>query len=836
MAKLIGRDPNQVPSNADLGTAAFLDAKEIITAKGGKFAGVNATYEGESGDTDIFLYDTRLDSDGGEWRKRCQHTSWYNEPLNTEWRGSRREFPVMALIVSTVDDVTIYDADGIDLEMWMKFEAESGGMGRKRMLQYRGYSGYVCAAKNAVIVLGQKTSGDNYGSPVINLISEKVVRHDPQAGSSEGGYWVGNIAQRNSHAAGWVASDYKSLSLDNSIINAVAMTVTPDANIDLDTGLPSPTIAFGTQGGVSLIEDTSKRIFNGGEANSSWNSRALFFDKDHNLWAIEASNYSPGLQLMARYPYNWGQVEAIGTGSSGYQLTSQVVTNYGRNTTWPYILGHINESGSLLHGRILATDKYLTTGYTGGVTLVDDQVDKKRSMVYYITGDSVSGWMPGDIKLSTGGPCVPVRYGSQGNLVTNGTFDSNVNGWVGGTSGATVTYDSGRLRFDASSSNNQRIYTVLSEKLIPGKVYNLTVRQQSTTQKQLRIFVNSVNGISGGQVLQDTSLTNQGTDEKTYHYTFTASAYWNYLVFEINGYGVPNTWYLDEVILREGAYDRSHYGYQDNVANTTDEAFGFSVFGDIECRPVDTGADLCAYSNFSSTNYLRQENNLHLNWGTDQWCFMGWAKGNGTIIHVGVADSNESLRIYTDPTSYGVYVDYGIGAPYSYISDTQHKAIASDGAWHFIVAYAQAGNERPVVYVDGVRYGMTAVGSIPSTFNWTRDYYVGIGVAFSRDATPGNVHNGELTLLRLSKTIPSQAQIEKIYFEEKMLFGVNAKCTLIDNNTYVRGMAFDEMQHLLHVGTSSGRSTFSDLVRVDERSGVSYGGKLVASDGYVIGR
>ena len=29
---------------------------------------------------------------------------------------------------------------------------------------------------------------------------------------------------------------------------------------------------------------------------------------------------------------------------------------------------------------------------------------------------------------------------------------------------------------------------------------------------------------------------------------------------------------------------------------------------------------------------------------------------------------------------------------------------------------------------------------------------------------------------------------------------------------------------------------FCRVVRVDERSGVSYGGKLVASDGYVIGR
>ena len=837
MAKLIGKDPNQVPSNADLGTAAYLDSNEVITAKGGKFAGVNATYEGEYGDTDIFLYDTRLDSDGGAWRKHCQHTSWYNETLNTEWRGSRREFPVMALFVSTINDVTIYDADGTDLEMWMKFQAATGGMARKHMLQYAGYSGYIMAAKNGVAVLGQKTSTDNYGSPIINFISEKVVRHDPQAGAAEGGYWVGNIAQRNSNAAGWVASDFVSLSLDNSQIQSVAMTVTPDATIDPDTGLPFPTIAFGTLGGVSLVEDTGRRIFNGGETNSSWNCRALFFDKNHNLWGIEASAYSPALQLMATYPYSWGQVSAIGAGTSGYQLTTQVVTNYGRNTTWPYILGNIQENTSILHGRILATDKYLATGYTNGVTLIDDQYDKTKSMVNYIRSDSTSGWMPGDIRLNLGGHCKPRRFGAQGNLVLNSTFASNVNNWsLGSNSGtSTLSLSSGRLQFNAAGVNNQRFYGMLSEKLIPGEVYTLSVKQQSNTERQLRIYMNSVDGL-GGQQLQDSSTTNQGTGEKTYHYTFTAANYWDRIIFEMNGYGVPNTWYIDDVYLTEGVRDLSHWGYQKSIANSTDEVYGFHVFGDIELRPVASGADLCAFSNFSTSNYLRQNNNLNLNWSTTQWCFMGWAKGNGTIIHVGTADNNENLRIYTDPTNYGVYLDYGVGAPYSYIADTQHRTIASEGQWHFIVAYAQAGNERPVVYVDGVRYTLSVAGVVPSTFNWTTDYYVSVGVAFSKNSTPSNVHNGELTMLRLSNSIPSDEQIKHIYFEEKMLFAPNAKCTLIDDDSLVRGMGFDETQHLLHVGTAAGRSTFSDLIRVDERSGVSYGGKLVASDGYVIGR
>ena len=41
----------------------------------------------------------------------------------------------------------------------------------------------------------------------------------------------------------------------NYIINDVAMTVLPNAPIDDATGLPVPTIAVGTDGGVSVIKD-----------------------------------------------------------------------------------------------------------------------------------------------------------------------------------------------------------------------------------------------------------------------------------------------------------------------------------------------------------------------------------------------------------------------------------------------------------------------------------------------------------------------------------------------------------------------------------------------------
>ena len=71
------------------------------------------------------MYDTSKDSDGGAWRKRTQHTSWYNETLGTATRGSRREFPAVAVIVAEADKVTIYDGDDPDLPLWMVFNVSN---------------------------------------------------------------------------------------------------------------------------------------------------------------------------------------------------------------------------------------------------------------------------------------------------------------------------------------------------------------------------------------------------------------------------------------------------------------------------------------------------------------------------------------------------------------------------------------------------------------------------------------------------------------------------------------------------------------------------------------
>jgi len=200
---------------------------------------------------DVFVYDTSKDSDGGAWRKRTQHTSWYNETLNTATRGSRREFPAVAVIVAESDTLTIYDGDDPDLPMWMVFNKNNNGnVNVGNMLHLYGsntqrpFSG-ITAVNGHFAVCEGGSAGTlydlNFVADNCNWITESTIY---------GGLYRGSIAERND---GNGVAHFSDTSVTLPVIvakvcNDVAMTVLPNAPIDPATGLPVPTIAVATNG------------------------------------------------------------------------------------------------------------------------------------------------------------------------------------------------------------------------------------------------------------------------------------------------------------------------------------------------------------------------------------------------------------------------------------------------------------------------------------------------------------------------------------------------------------------------------------------------------------
>ena len=115
MPNLVGIGNSQVPTNGMLGGMAYQDPTNVVlkNVEPGnvkaikRISGLQAPYEVSGSGECAFVYDTSKDSDGGEWRKKTQHTSWYNEGASF-YRGARKEFPSIAIIVVAQSRVNIY--------------------------------------------------------------------------------------------------------------------------------------------------------------------------------------------------------------------------------------------------------------------------------------------------------------------------------------------------------------------------------------------------------------------------------------------------------------------------------------------------------------------------------------------------------------------------------------------------------------------------------------------------------------------------------------------------------------------------------------------------------
>ena len=244
MPNLVGIGLSQVPTNSMLGGLAYQDPEHasIKDLDLKNLSQINS----EISDTakDVFVYDTRKDSDGGAWRKRTQNTSWYNETLGTATRGSRKEFPAVAVIVAESTKVTIYDGDDPDLPMWMVFNVANDTW----LKLYSSGSQCSCiTALNATLCAGG--GGNGIRLAVVDFIKDN--QYLTEAGYTY--YQTNGIITRNDTTTH--TNDGGSKSIVNNVVNDVAMTVLPNAPIDDATGLPVPTIAVGTDGGASVIKD-----------------------------------------------------------------------------------------------------------------------------------------------------------------------------------------------------------------------------------------------------------------------------------------------------------------------------------------------------------------------------------------------------------------------------------------------------------------------------------------------------------------------------------------------------------------------------------------------------
>ena len=120
------------------------------------------------------------------------------------------------------------------------------------------------------------------------------------------------------------------------------------------------------------------------------------------------------------------------------------------------------------------------------------------------------------------------------------------------------------------------------------------------------------------------------------------------------------------------------------------------------------------------------------------------------------------------------------------------------------------------LYVDGTLTG-TATGNVGSNALSDSNSELVIG-GRKRGLAPGTCEEpffGSLALARIGKSAPTAEEIKKMYLDELSLFQENAKATLYGSSDAVTALAYDDYTNILHVGTSSGRSDFQRLCRIN---------------------
>ena len=817
MPNLVGIGNSQVPTNAMLGGLAYQDSVGEINIEKLK---AKTTDTAKS----IFVYDTRKDSDGGAWRHRTQNTSWYNEGAS-KIRGARKEFPAVAVIVAEATEVTIYDGDDPNLSMWMVFVAgEITAMGGAFQFWGTSTTGVVCtvAMLNGELIIGVNngsSSGTYVGIAGANFISDKTYFRRHYANQYV--KYVDPISKRNETqvaATGGVLS----AGLGGKNVNEISMTLLPNAPIDKTTGLPIPAVAVASDGCINVLSTKSD---NQNTDNQVGITSHLITSND----AVNRVSWMSPSRLVATAPLYYGIIEdrnIFVSTSQGYlsQLATSSYYHVGTNGTdwnYPRPIASFNANTKIVtpdHRTIISTG-YNNWPNQAGVTIHQlskhSMVDDNYGIAAFITSSFNTGYMPGDIR---GSYLTDTSTDSLNdtNLVSNGSFDSNISGWSGS---ATRTHDSGRLKL-VSNTGNQTAYTTVT--CVVGKKYYF----QADFQGHISFHVSIQN--DAGNDVGYIPYVNYGSST-TKHLFFTATATTMYLVPYV--IGTSNVGYVDNVICHLADHDRSVYGgVKDTFSGIQGLSSGLKTNGSIVRERVATGSDLVYYRNFSNTNYFSQPYNSALDFGTGDLCIMFWMRNTQNDAY----DDLISRRAHNGSayTGNGWYIQMG--------NDQNITLKDSVGGTRGVIDADSVYNVwRHICFTRRDGYAYAYKDGSPQSTNgdhaWTENLDNSSAILTIGRATisgAGDADKSHLALVRIGATAPSEEQIRKIFEDEKHLFQKNAKCTLTGTADAPIGIAYDDSNDILHLGTGSGRSDFRGLNRINNTT-EAIGNSISASDGLI---
>ena len=664
---------------------------------------------------DVFVYDTRKDSDGGAWRHRTTNTSWYNETLNTSIRGARREFPQVAIIAVGNTFLHIFDADDPDMPMWMEFPAPSGSA---RNVMYGTGNPRCVFMLNGILCTGSQSA--SHWPVLIDFIRDDILGLRAATGHNHYNGRQGVISLRNSATSdngvwwpdtitGGATSGVRVSKrwwfdgvIVNKFVTSVVMSVRPEAPIDKTTGMQIPTIYLGTRVGVSIIHS------NVGDTGTSYNSGV------YDITSNNAAYGAIGDITITEEGFLWGLCDSY---QSYATYRDSIVIDLKRLDNQMNDIVTRPDTDSVVSG---------LNNQGGGST------NKGREYYWVSTGNE--------------GGSHKIGYS---------------NTWA-----ATIVERNGWGCAEGFALHTKPIYT-----------YD----HKESTSFLVRSHENR------GLVAMITKDYNTG-------WHMTGSVISSCYIADGLTSSIPAG--AAEVV------DRGHHARQ------------LDVVGGLTRAACATGSDLSCVSGFSGSNYARTIN-ASLNAGNPiDITLMGWIKvtdlgGYSYLCSIATGSKAMGIAVHTSNSSNG-------GKPYFY--DTNHSSMVSDksindGEWHHVCGVLSCSSNRKILYVDGVRSGGTVA---PSNVDYSDLDTIAVGHWCGENGTDVNHYcRGSLALVKLGQTDLTDQQIKKIYEDEKKLFQPNAKAFLYGSSNAITAIGYDEKKEIYHVGTSSGRSDFSGLSRIN---------------------
>ena len=738
MPNLVGIGNSQVPTNAMLGGMAYQESNNVVidSLEPGNLSKIITSLNAEGNSPrGVFIYNTANDSDGGAWRHRCQNKSWENEPLGSKYRGARRKFPSLAVIIYiSAEIVYIFDGDDPDCPLWMKLAVDYGG----------GVYTDVHAL-NGMLVIG----ASNNGILEVDFLADTIrIRNHAHLHTYPQGIYPTRINRTSydPHTEG-SSSPVGDPTIDNEYVNCVDMIVEPNAATDPVTKIPIPTIGVATgndndnadNGGVNIIRGLSPRGVKHHvikrSANGNYDIKNVKFTTCGNYYYWN-TDYSPrdGHGNMLK----WSPVDHTGNLPDFYSFDQ-----HGGNT---------------------------------GILAMSYWAQTREDTAHEQTAD---------------------LWGSYNSAGASNTLFNKI-----------VTMENNRGALGTNSNGGWTQWQLFRN---PFYIFDHSFCSNGILVNSVSTYYNSGWQPAGTNLQFIGPSTNQLGNESNINYAGTIS----------NGTQIVNV--------------GGRYG-----------DFTITSVGSLTGERVATGADLCAISNFSSSNYLRKDS-MDVDYGNNstlQLTMMGWIKVTDKSAYqylCSVWDSSSSVAA-------GIALYTGSGNAYLFdaangiLNQESQGGTLANGEWHHVCGVFDGANGRRTLYVNGRRVANQTV----SNFNDYQDVSsFAVGHYYNNSINYPCL--GSLTLVKFVRGTPTDEQVYKIWCDEKQMLKENAKCFMYSDigaggsPGQCYGFDYDSSTDLIHVGNEDGRSDFRGLIRINNttkgfpvKSGQYNSSHLAAAGGLIV--